>query len=129
MRRHDLKPVLFAFFLTGCASAGSGGEGDPRVPVYRADEETPCEYEFIGTVVAEVPAQVGSGPDFEAEREKKLGEAGAKKGADAVILSEIRLPFAIGSVTTAGQFRAAPSQEPRRVEGKAVLWIEGTCRG
>ena len=120
MRRHDLKPVLIAFLLAGCASAGAGGEGEPRVPVYRSDEETPCEDESMGAVTAEVPAHLRSGRDFEAARERELGEAGAEEGADAVILPESPRQLTVVRVV-GGQFRAAPpSLEPIRVEGIAV---------
>ena len=63
----------------------------------------------MGAVTAEVPAHLRSGRDFEAARERELGEAGAEEGADAVILPESPRQLTVVRVV-GGQFRAAPPQ-------------------
>jgi len=131
MKRQSLVFLPLALFLAGCASGGSAGEEQPAVPVYGPDEETPCEYEFLATVTAEL-SPLTSGRMLEEEMIKELGKAGAKSGADAVILPAgpgggLRLPFTVERVG-GSRNSSMPTQGPE-VEGQAVRWIQETCKG
>jgi hypothetical protein len=124
MRRQSPKVILPVLLLVGCASAGPVADEEPTVPVYGPNEKTPCEYEAIGPVGAEAWVGLPGARGHEEARAQELGRAGARIGADAVILPDtrVRLPF---SVPGAGE---APTRTLLRFEGQAVTWIEGTCK-
>ena len=120
--------VLTVVALNGCASTGPASNDGPSVPVFRIGQETPCEYESLGRIVAEATMTSFSERDYELAMNRELGRAGSKIGADAVIAEDpiARLPFAVGQVR---QHPPSPSLQRRvEFEGEAVRWIEGTCR-
>jgi hypothetical protein len=114
-------PILLGLLLAGCASAGR--HADDRVPVYRADLDTPCEYEFVASLRVEASVLPHKARDYERVRARELGRAGARAGADAVILPDTRqsLPFVVENASTT----LVP--KPFWFEGDAVSWISGTC--
>jgi hypothetical protein len=123
LKRGRFSPFfLVAPALIGCASPGLRVDEQPRAPVYRFGQETPCDYESIGPITAETTLY--SGDDYEKTRVKALGEAAARMGADAVILPDpapsVRLPFVV-------QGQLSPPRQVR-FEGEAVRWVAGTCR-
>lgn len=123
MKGHIPTLFLLGLLLAACATSRPAAEENQQVPVYRADEKTPCEYEIIETVRVETSVDPFKARDYEAVRDLELGRAGAKVGADAVILPDTRLwlPF---SVQAASNPIAAT---PFSFEGDAVSWIAGTC--
>ena len=117
-------PILLALLLGGCATAGPSREQDQRIPVFRADEETPCAYELVAPIRVEASVAPYKARDYEEVRARELSRVGAEMGADAVILPDTRpwLPFSVAEAQSA----IAPT--PFRFEGDAVSWIPGTCR-
>ena len=111
----------------GCASAGSPADEGPRVPVFDERGETPCEYEVMHSISASASStRVGDREGGEA-RDRELGLAGAKIGADAVIVpyqGPKKIPFVVGSRS------GAPAYGPAQVkyEGWAVRWIPEPCK-
>mgnify|MGYP001031125503 CR=1 FL=1 len=102
MKHQRLALIILSLALAGCASWGPRAEDEPRVPVYRHDQETPCDYEPLGRVVAHAVIQPGEREEW--VRERALGRVGAEMGADAVILpgpegGRERLPFGPGRKT------------------------------
>jgi hypothetical protein len=124
MRNLSPNPIFLGLLLVACASGGPGVEEDRSVPVYRADDETPCEYEFIETLRVEASVLPHRARDYEEVRARELGRAGAKIGADAVILADTRqwVPFRVEDAQNA----LAPT--PFWFEGDAVSWVPGTCK-
>jgi len=122
MRAVGIGIPLFAFTLVGCASSAPQIEDLPRVPVYQVGEETPCEYEQLGRVVAEQRNTGTTDGAYRDAMQQALGRAGAKAGADAVIVRDFvrRLPFAVRG--------ADPPRAPRMFEGISVRWIEEPCK-
>ena len=112
---------LMIFALLGCASLGTG-DGGETVPVYRATYDVPCMYEVMDTVSAQrTYSSSYTGDDAEAGAgalEPALGRAGARAGADAVIV--VGQPSATVRVP-------GPGQPPQWVEGEAVRYIDPTC--
>ena len=47
--------VLTVAAFNGCASTGPASNDGPRVPVFRVGQDTPCDYESMGRIVAEGP--------------------------------------------------------------------------
>ena len=129
MRIQSLKFLPLALFLAACATGGAADEDQPTVPVYGPDEETPCEYEVLGTVTAEVTG-LGSTSRLDEMGRRALGQEGAKLGADAVVLpgGRQKLPFTVVRAGSQARNPAAYSG-PRKVEGQAVSWIQETCKG
>ena len=114
----------FVGLLTaGCASTRPPPEEGPRVPVFQVADDLPCEYEVTGVVRAELRDRPRTDEEYRLSLQQALGRAGAEAGADAVIVRDfvLRLPFAVRG-------QSVPSS-PRPVEGRAVRWIPGTCRG
>jgi hypothetical protein len=74
--------------------------------------------------VVETRLVFSGGRAYEVARENELGEAGARIGADAVILTDatLRFPFMLP-----GDSRA-PQERDVRFEGLAVRWLPETCR-
>ncbi len=112
---------LLIFALLGCASGGtSGGEGN--VSVYRTVDAVPCDYELIQTVEATCTISNPSRLNMNTEcpMARVLGEAGARVGADAVIVAEpefpARLPFTVEGRPLELNF-----------EGQAVRYLDPTC--
>jgi hypothetical protein len=68
------------WFLFACAS--SGGSAAPPVPVYFDPAVVPCAYEVVGPVREEVDR----GTDVERAAQRVFGRAGARRGADAVLM-------------------------------------------
>ena len=127
MKEFKTLPIFMAVLAGGCASGGSGVDERTSVPVYRLDEQTPCEYEAIGPVSAEATIDLRGSRDIPLTRSRVLGRAGAEVGADAVILkdSEEREPT-VDTDPRSGD--PVPIQIRFRFEGEAVTWIDGTCR-
>ena len=122
MAGRAVAPLLGALVLSGCASAGPRNEDGPRVPVFQAGEETPCDYETIGPVSAQQRYTGTTDQDYRLAIQRELGRAGAEAGADAVIVEDYvrRLPFATSQTE-------AP-RSPLMFEGTAVRWIIETCK-
>ena len=122
MKGLKLTLSLVSVAVIGCASSGPRVDQDSGVPVFRFGQETPCDYESIGTVIAETT--IYSGDDYRTVRVRALSDAGARMGADAVILPDPGLPARLPFVVQGQQ--SAPRQV--KFEGEAVQWIEGTCK-
>ena len=68
------------WFLLGCAS--SGAPDVPPVPVFFDPAAVACAYDVIGPV----SEQVDRGTDVERAARRVFGRAGARRGADAVLM-------------------------------------------
>ena len=129
--RPHLIPLLL-LLCSGCATAGSGTEEPPGVPVYLSSQETPCEYEVLAPLSVEVYLRPGAtSRDRDRLRDRGLGVAGREAGADAVIVGDSpeRLPFQTGEVRMVTGTQVPPAGDTRiEFEGTAVKWIPETCK-
>ena len=75
--------------LVACASAG--GPDVPPVPVFFDPDLVPCAYEVVGPV----REQVDRGTDVERAARRVFGRAGARRGADAVLMDRTSGPFRV----------------------------------
>ena len=124
--------LLLGLFLFGCASAGPPAEEGPRVPVYEEGEETPCEYEVMHPIQVSISTTRLGNRDREEVRDRELGLAGAKIGADAVVFPDpgpLRIPFVVSRVGGARSAVHTPPPAPVEFKGLAVRWIPETCKG
>ena len=97
--------------------------------VYEADDEKPCEYQEMHPISVSVSASEVGGRSQAEARDRELGLAGARVGADAVIVPDLgpeKLPFLVGSRSRAAGVIPPPTQT--RFEGMAVRWIPETCK-
>lgn len=72
-----LTPLVF---LVACASSGT--PDGPPVPVFFDPAAVPCAYEVMGPVQEDVDR----GTDVERAATRVFGRAGARRGADAVLM-------------------------------------------
>ncbi|MBT8403634.1 MAG: hypothetical protein KJP18_07250 [Gemmatimonadetes bacterium] len=107
-----------ALAVGGCAS--SGEPEPPPVPVFFSTDEVPCAYEVMGLVREEVIVE----RDMDRVRRSALGRAGARRGADAVL------------VEGSERFRVERMDMARRdvgpqrisIEGDLLRYTDATCR-
>ena len=100
-----LAPLVF---LVACAS--SGAPDPPPVPVFFDPAAVPCAYEGIGPVREDVDR----GTDVERAATRVFGRAGARRGADAVLMDRTNPRFTVERV----DFR---EDRPPRITLEAVL--------
>ena len=115
---------LVLLVLCGCASGGGGG-GDDTVPVFLTPADVPCEYVVMDTIQERSSVSVPSpsqGRESARNRERVLGRAGARLGADAVVVIPFeRLPFRVAVS------RGESQMVPVTYEGEAVRYSDPTC--
>lgn len=129
MRVSNIGVLLSGLFMLGCASTGPPAEDGPVVPVYEEGEETPCEYEVMHPIRVSISTTRLGNRDREAVRDRELGLAGAKIGADAVVFPDPgpqKVPFIVGRRSTAGNQMSGTA--PVEFQGLAVRWIPETCK-
>jgi hypothetical protein len=140
MLRVRASALSVGLFLAGCASSGGiPSEGAPAdgapavatsVPVFDSAEDVPCAYEVIRTVRGESDASTGGSPDrYERERERVLGRAGARIGANAVLVepvSEMRgVQRRVVVSAPAGSPPPLPPAPNLQFEGEALRYLPG----
>lgn len=124
---------FLAAVVAGCASAGHA-EDEPRVPVFFAEDDVPCAYDAVGRVTGEVYLD----RRVEEQAKRVLGEAGARAGADAVLLPDEEVAKTVGlrvQLVGAGTRRStsegasAASSAPRRLSifGWLLVYTEENC--
>ena len=122
--------IALAAFAAGCASAGTGtAEGPTSVPVYLTAAEVPCRFEVIERV--EGQGMAASLEEYERERSRVLGRAGARVGADAVLIPEGRPEPGRGSVGVQVRGTSAGGRISSTMEfsGDAIRFVDATCAG
>jgi hypothetical protein len=81
----------------------------------------------MGRIVAETTVAGLSEREYQLAVVRQLGQAGAKAGADAVIVEDrqFRLPLV---VVQGNRMSSVSPQRRVEFEGEAVGWIDGTCK-
>jgi len=123
--RVTLAVCALSTLFTACASSGTAGAGAP-VSVYLAPSAVPCEFAVMQRVSGYVT--VTSTQEYVRERNRVLGQGGARIGADAVLIpgsqrepdrDNVGLQFrALGGVRQPGDFP---------VSGDAIRFVSTSC--
>jgi hypothetical protein len=119
--------ISLAFWLStfGCASSGQT-DAARVVPVFLYERDVPCEYVVLQPVQAF--ARV-SAPQYKRMRARRLGEAGARVGADAVLIPDSQDEPMRGDVGVAVEVVGGiPQPIDAEFSGLAIRFLQGTCR-
>jgi hypothetical protein len=115
---------LVALTVLSCASGGSGG-GDEPIPYFPTPSDVPCAYEVIDTVRATGSVSIGfpsQGRGVDSNKDRVLGRAAARAGADAVIGLETP-PQRVAAAVPRGETR----QITVTYRGGAIRYLDPGC--
>ena len=118
MSLRRLSSLVPTAVLVACAS--SGEPSPPPVPVFFDAGDVPCAYTVMGQVAEETAPE----RDFERLARRVLGRAGARRGADAVLVER-------GGLTVERiDFADRPPGDQRiTVEGDLLRYSDASCGG
>jgi hypothetical protein len=118
--------VVWALLLAACAYPREPVDRPTTIPVYLSESDVPCPFEVMQRIEAQgsVPFP-SSRADQDRERERVLVRAGARVGADAVLLVPTRM---LGSGVIGIQTDTMPSTLRLDFVGDAIRFLPGTCR-